>query len=257
MNFSGATLRPPSITFVDTPAMVQKFNGVPWNRKFLLEVEACDLIYHVLRAFNSFEVGKWPEGKLPAEVMDDIFHEADKEALHNAKNEADIEADKLALIETDNEALIVAQRAELRRARELYTRIGEVLKGENTTWWPKLKTDRRARYHDWSVEERQGLNRLRLPSSKPVVYVRGENVTTFRAVLDEALMGLDLRRLYIASEQLVFAWTVKVSRDWQRVCRSLCLGRHNCVRGAVSDQRHARRQCDIAFGHESTGRYAV
>lgn len=58
-SFSGATPRPSSITFVDTPALLDPFGDVPWKGDVLGALRLCDVVYLVIRAFNDTSVERW------------------------------------------------------------------------------------------------------------------------------------------------------------------------------------------------------
>jgi hypothetical protein len=56
---SEATLRPPTITFVDTPALLTPFGSAPWKDTVLEALKHCDIFYHVIRAFSDPLVERW------------------------------------------------------------------------------------------------------------------------------------------------------------------------------------------------------
>ncbi|KAH7697086.1 hypothetical protein AAVH_35833, partial [Aphelenchoides avenae] len=51
-----ATQRPPTITFVDTPALLSPFDIVAWKNDVLKSLHECDILFHVVRAFNDSSV---------------------------------------------------------------------------------------------------------------------------------------------------------------------------------------------------------
>lgn len=57
--FSGATLRPSTITFVDTPALLDPFAGAPWETTVYDALKHCDVFYIVIRAFDDPSVEQW------------------------------------------------------------------------------------------------------------------------------------------------------------------------------------------------------
>lgn len=59
MYFSQATLRPSTITFVDTPALLYPFDRVPWKNDVYEALKDCDIVFLVIQAFNDSSVVQW------------------------------------------------------------------------------------------------------------------------------------------------------------------------------------------------------
>ncbi|KAH7718153.1 GTP binding domain containing protein [Aphelenchoides avenae] len=57
--FPNATQRPPTITFVDTPALLRPFDIVAWKDDVLKALHECDILFHVIRALNDSSVEKF------------------------------------------------------------------------------------------------------------------------------------------------------------------------------------------------------
>ncbi|KAH7706512.1 GTP binding domain containing protein [Aphelenchoides avenae] len=57
--FPEATLRPPRITFADTPALLEPFEHAPWKNLVSEALTACDIFYLMIPAFHDPSVEQW------------------------------------------------------------------------------------------------------------------------------------------------------------------------------------------------------
>lgn len=56
ISFSNATLRPPTITFFDTPALLRQFDIAAWKNDIMEALHECDILFNVIQAFNNSAV---------------------------------------------------------------------------------------------------------------------------------------------------------------------------------------------------------
>lgn len=93
---SEANLRPSTITFIDTPAILDPFDHVPWANDVYEALRGSDIVYLVIRAFNDVSVEKWEyEGRLSRSQLSKSFRTVtrimrthDNEALANLRENA-------------------------------------------------------------------------------------------------------------------------------------------------------------------------
>ncbi|KAH7718109.1 GTP binding domain containing protein [Aphelenchoides avenae] len=158
-NFPKATLHPPQVTVVDTPAFLQGYddlcnplNLAPWKREVNEALKQCDIIYLVSREFNDSSGSGYKGSDVAAYKL---MRTQDWKVLRELRDNATLrnDLDELDVLDTIEDNL----RGHDQSGRQL--------------GFPVVITDQRARYHDWSESELAVLERIRLLSAKPMVYV--------------------------------------------------------------------------------------
>ncbi|KAH7707441.1 GTP binding protein [Aphelenchoides avenae] len=164
--FSGSTLRPSSITFVDTPALFEPFFDAVWKNEVYDALRDCDIFYLVIRAFSDPSVEKWK-----SHTSDFGYeHESSSKSKHaqssriafNVMTERDMEL-VTSLLRNDT------YRNDFDALETIVDNIRGFRIEEHSLG--SVTTDERVRFHDWDERELEVLERLRLLTAKPVVYV--------------------------------------------------------------------------------------
>ncbi|KAH7706311.1 hypothetical protein AAVH_26471, partial [Aphelenchoides avenae] len=166
IHFSGSTLRPSSITFVDTPALFEPFFDAIWKNEIYDALRDCDIFYLVIRAFSDPSVEKWKSHTRDYGYQ----HERSSKSQH-------AQSSRIAFnIMTDRDMELVTsllRNDTYRNDFDALETIVDNIRGfrieEHSLG--SVTTDERVRYHEWDARELEVLERLRLLTAKPVVYV--------------------------------------------------------------------------------------
>ncbi|KAH7717410.1 obg-like ATPase 1 [Aphelenchoides avenae] len=240
--FPAATLRPSSITLVDTPALLDPFDIAPWTNDVYEALRDCDIVYLVIRAFNDSSVAQWESNA--CEICHRRYYYGDSyertpgwrhEEAYRAVNRIMRTRDKRVLAKlrmnaTDGDDMdtIATIEDNVRGYTDHYdSRLGEVT------------TDERVRYHDWTEKELAVLERIRLFTAKPIVYAVNMDVEDF-ANASKIKSFLDARTFIEKNDKdaLVMPFAGHVLRDEVKASlfdASELSGAHDLLQKTIED----------------------
>ncbi|KAH7718421.1 obg-like ATPase 1-like protein [Aphelenchoides avenae] len=192
--FPQATLRSSTITFVDTPALLDPFDNVPWGDDILEALRLCDVIYLVIRAFNDASVERWKSDSCKTGRR---FYYDDNYMRRYRYGEGSDEyqrsprwhlAESLrtvdSIMKTHDKNVLAKLRENATNGDDLdaIATIEDNVRGYTDDYGRGLAhvtTDARVRYHDWTEKELDVLERMSLLTAKPIVYVMNMNADDF------------------------------------------------------------------------------
>ncbi|KAH7706508.1 hypothetical protein AAVH_26254 [Aphelenchoides avenae] len=195
-SFSKATLRPPTITFFDTPALLEPFESAPWETEVYAALRHCDIFYPVIRAFNDSSVEHWrSEGELEEERsrrMHRRMYGGDEEDSDELEDEEAPPPRHVQSTRAVDDILQAYDRRLLAKLRkndtfrddlDALTTIADNVRGYRDIGGERdgrrVITDQRARFHDWDERELAVLEQIQLLTAKPVVYLLNMDTEEF------------------------------------------------------------------------------
>ncbi|KAH7698895.1 GTP binding protein, partial [Aphelenchoides avenae] len=189
--FPEATLRPPKINFVDTPALLDPLESAPWEDQVYEALRQCDIFYHVIPAFNDSSVEHWrSESELEEERRRRMLPyggEKDSEELEDDPPLRHAESARAVddILQAYDRRLLAKLRKNetFRDDLDALTSIAENVRGyrddDHKFNGRRVMTDGRARFHDWDERELAVLEQIQLLTAKPVVYLLNMDTEEF------------------------------------------------------------------------------
>ncbi|KAH7695382.1 GTP binding domain containing protein, partial [Aphelenchoides avenae] len=219
--FPSATLRPSSITLVDTPALLDPFDRVPWKEDVYEALRDCDIVYLVIRAFNDSSVAQWESNACEIGHRRYFYGDGDSYEPERSPGWQHEEPYQAAsrIMRAHDKRVLAKLRKDAKDGDDLDTiaTIEDNIRGFTDRYSSVLgevTTDERVRYHDSTEKELAVLERIRLLTAKPIAYAVNMDVEEFaNASNSESFLGA---RAFIEKEDkdaLVLPFAGRVLRD--------------------------------------------
>ncbi|KAH7703596.1 putative GTP-binding protein, partial [Aphelenchoides avenae] len=177
--FGTGKRRPARITFTDIPALLSTTTEdayiAPWEDDVYQALTGSDIVFLVVRA-SSDPPTEQPEYYAGDYASDDHYDTSSQRAeFHGVVNDLFREHDLRTLTK-------LLKNEPFRHVHQVLENINETVRGYTRYGEVTITTDTRTRYHDWEPEQVAVLERIRLLTSKPIVYIVAGDTAEFTNV---------------------------------------------------------------------------